>query len=196
MSKIVKSKNSAVRILLECNCKCQKRQLKEWNVPEEWCQCEQQCIKARLFKDKNFSAISFPHTYMYYLNKNLKSRGQQTFSIKGQGVNMLGVTGYTVSVTTSLWHFSMKAGIMLGHGGEFWQNVVRRREWQTTPVFLPWEPHEHYEMAKRYETERWASQVSSVQYATGEAKTKLQKEWRPWAKMERTPSCGYVWWWK
>ena len=28
---------------------------------------------------------------------------------------------------------------------EFWQNVVPwRREWQTTPAFLPWEPHEHH----------------------------------------------------
>ena len=31
----------------------------------------------------------------------------------------------------------------MGHGGEFWQNVVHWiREWQTTSVFLPWEPHE------------------------------------------------------
>ena len=38
----------------------------------------------------------------------------------------------------------------MGHGGEFWQNVVHwRREWQTTSVFLPWEPHEQYEKAKR-----------------------------------------------
>ena len=30
-----------------------------------------------------------------------------------------------------------------GHGGEVWKNVVHwRREWQTTSVFLPWEPHE------------------------------------------------------
>ena len=30
----------------------------------------------------------------------------------------------------------------MGHGGEFWQHVVHwRREWQTTSVFLPWEPH-------------------------------------------------------
>ena len=36
-----------------------------------------------------------------------------------------------------------------GHGGEVWQNVVHwRREWQTTSVFLPWEPHEQYEKAK------------------------------------------------
>ena len=36
-----------------------------------------------------------------------------------------------------------------GHGGEVWQNVVHwRREWQTTSVFLPWEPHKQYEKAK------------------------------------------------
>ena len=35
----------------------------------------------------------------------------------------------------------------VGHGGEFWQNVVHwRREWQTTSAFLPWEPHEQYEL--------------------------------------------------
>ena len=39
---------------------------------------------------------------------------------------------------------------LTGHGGEVWQNVVhRRRERQTTSVFLPWEPHEEYEKAKR-----------------------------------------------
>ena len=49
-----------------------------------------------------------------------------------------------------------------GHGGEFWQNVVHwRREWQTTSVFLPWEPHEQYEKAKRCDTERWTPQVST-----------------------------------
>ena len=33
---------------------------------------------------------------------------------------------------------------------EFWQSVVhRRRELQTTSEFLPWEPHEQYEKAKR-----------------------------------------------
>ena len=29
------------------------------------------------------------------------------------------------------------------HGGEFWEKVLHwRREWKTTSVFLPWEPHE------------------------------------------------------
>ena len=35
------------------------------------------------------------------------------------------------------------------YSGEFWQNVVHwRREWQTTTVFLPQEPHEQYERQK------------------------------------------------
>ena len=34
----------------------------------------------------------------------------------------------------------------VGHDTEVWQNVVHwRREWQTTSVFLPWEPREQYE---------------------------------------------------
>ena len=33
----------------------------------------------------------------------------------------------------------------IGHGGDFWQNW--RNEWQTTPVYLPWEPHELYKRA-------------------------------------------------
>ena len=41
--------------------------------------------------------------------------------------------------------------------GSWWrvlQNVVHwRRVWQTTSVFLSWEPHEQYENAKRYDTE-------------------------------------------
>ena len=33
----------------------------------------------------------------------------------------------------------------MGHSGEFWQIVSHwRREWQTTPVYLLWEPHELY----------------------------------------------------
>ena len=37
-----------------------------------------------------------------------------------------------------------------------WQNIVPwRKEWQATSVFLPWEPHEQYERAKGYDTERW-----------------------------------------
>ena len=60
----------------------------------------------------------------------------------------------------------------MGHSGKFWQNVVHwRRKWQTTSVFLPWEPNEQYEKAKRYYTERWTPRFIGTQYATGE-------EWR------------------
>ena len=48
-----------------------------------------------------------------------------------------------------------------GHGGEVWQKVVPwRREWQTTSVFLPWEPQVQYEKAKWEDTERGTPQVS------------------------------------
>ena len=46
------------------------------------------------------------------------------------------------------------------HGEELWQNAVHwRREWQTTSVFLPWEPHEQNEKAKWQDTERGTPQV-------------------------------------
>ena len=60
----------------------------------------------------------------------------------------------------------------MGHGGKFWENVVHwRRKWQTPSAFLPWEPNEQYEKAKRYYTERWTPRFIGTQYATGE-------EWR------------------
>ena len=47
-----------------------------------------------------------------------------------------------------------------------------RREWQTTSVFLPWEPHKLYEKAKRYDTERWTPQVG------GWKDPEAGKDWR------------------
>ena len=38
--------------------------------------------------------------------------------------------------------------IWMGHSREFWQNMIHwRREWQTTSVNLPWEPHEMYQFS-------------------------------------------------
>ena len=52
-----------------------------------------------------------------------------------------------------------------------WQNVGHwRREWQTTSVFLPGEPHEQYEKTKRTLKDELPRSVGA-QYATG-------KEWR------------------
>ena len=51
----------------------------------------------------------------------------------------------SMKLSHALWGHPRRAG----HGGEVWQNVVHwRMEWQTTSVFLPWEPHEQYEKAK------------------------------------------------
>ena len=52
----------------------------------------------------------------------------------------------------------------MGHGGEFWQNVVHwKKQWQTTSEFSPWEPHEQYEKAKRYDTENGLPRLVGAQ---------------------------------
>ena len=51
-----------------------------------------------------------------------------------------------------------------------------RREWQATSIFLPWEPQEQYEKAKRYDTERWTPQSGGAQYATGEERRNYSKK--------------------
>ena len=50
-----------------------------------------------------------------------------------------------------------------------WQNVVHwRREWQTTSVFFPWEPHEQYEKAKSMTLKDELSMSIGARYATGD----------------------------
>ena len=57
----------------------------------------------------------------------------------------------------------------MGHTGEFWQNLVHRgREWQTTSVFLPWEPHKRYEKAKKRTLKDELPRSVGAQYATGD----------------------------
>ena len=57
----------------------------------------------------------------------------------------------------------------MDHGREFWQTVIHwRREWQTTSVFLPWEPHEQYKgQNDRILTGELSGSVGA-QYATGD----------------------------
>jgi len=56
----------------------------------------------------------------------------------------------TLSNSVKLWAILHWANPeRMGHGEEVWQNMVHwRREWQTTSVFLTWEPHKQYEKAK------------------------------------------------
>ena len=51
-----------------------------------------------------------------------------------------------------------------------------RREWKTTAVFLPREPHEQYEKAKRYDTESELHRTEGAQYATGEEQRTITPE--------------------
>ena len=56
-----------------------------------------------------------------------------------------------------------------GHGGEVWQNVVHwRREWQTTPVFLPREPHNSMKRQKDRTMKDEIPRSVGAQYATGD----------------------------
>ena len=58
---------------------------------------------------------------------------------------------------------------MGGNGGEVWQNVVHwRREWQTTSVFLPWEPHDSMKRQNDRILKEELPRSVGAQYATGE----------------------------
>ena len=57
----------------------------------------------------------------------------------------------------------------MGHGGEFWQNVVSwRRDWQDTSSLLPREPHEQYEQYKRKMDDYYKSQNDENLLVEGE----------------------------
>ena len=56
-----------------------------------------------------------------------------------------------------------------GHGGEVWHNVVHwRREWQTTSVFLPWEPMNSMKRQNDRILKEELPRLVSAQYATGD----------------------------
>ena len=57
----------------------------------------------------------------------------------------------------------------MGHGGEFWQNVVHwRREWQTTSVLLPHEPRNSMKRQKDRTLKDELPRSVGAQYVIGE----------------------------
>ena len=57
----------------------------------------------------------------------------------------------------------------MGQGGEFWQNVVHwRREWQTTSVFLPWDPMSGMKRQKDRTLKDELPMLGGAQCATGD----------------------------
>ena len=77
----------------------------------------------------------------------------------------------------------------MGHGREFWQNVVhRRRQWQTTSIFLPWEPHEKYEKEKNMTLKDELPRSVGAQYATGDQwRNNSRKNEEPEPKQKQYP---------
>ena len=69
----------------------------------------------------------------------LKPQSQTT----SQSVTRIIALSNSMKLSHALWGHPRR----MGHGGVY---VVHwRREWQTTSIFLPWEPHEQYDKAKR-----------------------------------------------
>ena len=57
----------------------------------------------------------------------------------------------------------------MGHGGEFWKNVVHwRKECQTTYIFMPWEPHESMKRQKVITLKDELPRSVGAQYTTGD----------------------------
>ena len=76
------------------------------------------------------------------------SEGRHTNHNNRKLVNLITQTT-ALSNSMKLSHAMWDHPRWAGHGGEVWRNVVHwRKEWKTTSVFLPWEPHEQYEKAK------------------------------------------------
>ena len=52
-----------------------------------------------------------------------------------------------VALSDAMSHAMQDHSRRTGHSEEFWQNMMHwRRKWQSTPVFLPEEPHGPYEL--------------------------------------------------
>ena len=79
-----------------------------------------------------------------------------------------GLVQLSEAMSHAVWDYPRQ----MGQSGEFWQNVIHwRREWETTPVYLPWELHELYKQAKYMTLKDEPPRSEGPQYASGE-------EWR------------------
>ena len=99
----------------------------------------------------SFSTVSFSHQEASLSLLSLSFRGQAEWKPQSQKTNQTDHIGgqrglLNETMSHAMWGYPRPRD----HGGEVWQNVhPGRREWQTTSVFLPREPHEQYEKAKR-----------------------------------------------
>ena len=159
------------------------------------CPLSRWCHPTTLISVFPFSSClqSFPASGSFPMSQFLASGGQ-SFGVSSFSVSPSNKYSGLISFRFDWFDLAVQ-GILksiLKHHMVHW-----RWEWQTSSVFLPWEPHEQHENAKRYDTERWTPQLSRCPiYYCRRAEKLLQKEWRGWAKVKTMPSCGFDWWWK
>ena len=78
-----------------------------------------------------------------------------------------------------------------GRGGEFWQNMVHwRSEWKTASVFLPWEPHDEYEKAKRWDAETWTPHIGRCLICCWKNNSRKKEEMEPTSVQPRQDPGG------
>ena len=87
-----------------------------------------------------------------------------------------------LSNSMKLWDMPCRATqdrqVMVGNSDKMWPTGIL-----ATSVFLPWKPHEQYEKAKRYDTERWTRHVGRFPICYWRSVEKEHpKEGRCWAK--------------
>ena len=103
-------------------------------------------VMSLLFNRLSRSWLKSPTTVILE-PKKIKSTTASTFSPSICHEMM----GSDLCNSMKLWAHHAGPPKKKSHGGKLWQNMIYwRREWQTTSVFLPQEPHEQYEKAKRY----------------------------------------------
>ena len=94
---------------------------------------------------------------------SLSVRGQTERKLQSQKTNQTDHMDHSlVWLNETMSHVLQGNPRLMAHGGEFWQELhwssTGEVEWQTMSAILPWELHEHYEKAKRYDMEGWTPQ--------------------------------------
>ena len=124
-----------------------------------------------------------PHIQLNKGSHVLYSMSLLSFSIRGQTENhnhrkLTSLIIWTTALSNSmkLWAMLCRAiqdrWVMVESSDKMWSTG----EGNGKPLQYSWEPHEHYEKAKRQDTERWTPQVVGAQYATGDQRRNNSKK--------------------
>ena len=121
------------------------------------------CISAwsRAYVNQNYTDQELPfqvgevHVKLYLLMPRVDSSHGHSIRAPSGFQAPQGRSNSALCNSMKIGHALWDHARWMGYGGEVWNTVVHcRSEWQTTSVFVPWEPHEQYEKAKWKDTER------------------------------------------